>query len=491
MRKCIVCNADLPEGAKNCPQCGFETTVPQFASGKEYDIWQQKVEQHKLQWKTKQKVDTRENAVKPNENQPVFTQNALGEPRNAQKIAQNALRKDIPQQQEEKHTDQQAFRQNAMAGDTIPEKKKKTSSVFPFVLLGGIALVAVVIAAALLPKDGSSSSEVNDHPTQNTIANQPDDLDTAAGTEKDTKQIALILSSRDASATEMEEGAIATAEDAGYKILSYDAQSDPAKQLQFIEEAVAQGAEAILIDPVDADAAQSAVDAAGDIPLVFVNHAPSDLYILDAEQVAFCGSNDDTAGYMQGEYLASFCHTKGLSEIRYILLQGELGQISQIKRCAGVLKALEDNGITAISAADLAGKYDRTEAKNKMAPVLAAGTKFDCIIANDDAMALGAIDACEEAGIDPSTFPILGMDCTADGAQAVRDGKLTMTLFKNFGGIGKGAVQAAINLIDGDAANVYTSFDADESGESYSDSIVWVPYQTVNANNIIGYLNRE
>ena len=359
------------------------------------------------------------------------------------------------------------------------------------VLIGGIALVAVVIAAALLLKDGSASSEVNDHPTQNTIANQPDDPDTAADTEKDTKQIALILSSRDASATEMEEGAIATAEDAGYRILSYDAQSDAAQQLQFIEEAVAQGAEAILIDPVDADAAQSAVDAAGDIPLVFINHAPSDLHILDAEQVAFCGSNDDTAGYMQGEYLASFCHTKGMSEIRYILLQGELGQISQIKRCAGVRKALEDNGITAISVADLAGKYDRTEAKNEMAPVLAAGTKFDCIIANDDAMALGAIDACEEAGIDPSTFPILGMDCTADGAQAVRDGKLTMTLFKNFQGIGKGAVQAAINLIDGDAANVYTSYDADESGESYSDSIVWVPYQTVNANNVTGYLNRE
>lgn len=359
------------------------------------------------------------------------------------------------------------------------------------VLLGGIALVAVVIAAVLLLKDGSASSEVNDHPTQNTIANQPDDPDAAADTEEDTRQIALILSARDASATEMEEGAIATAEDAGYKILSYDAQSDPAQQLQFIEDAVAQGAEAILVDPVDADAAQSAVDAAGGIPLVFVNHAPSDLHILDAEQVAFCGSNDDTAGYMQGEYLASFCHTKGMSEIRYILLQGELGQVSQIKRCAGVLKALEDNGITAISAADLAGKYDRTEAKNKMAPILAAGTQFDCIIANNDAMALGAIDACEEDGIDPSTFPILGIDCTADGAKAVRDGKLTMTLFKNFQGIGKGAVQAAINLIDGDAANVYTSYDTDESGESYSASIIWVPYQTVNANNVTGYLNRE
>lgn len=359
------------------------------------------------------------------------------------------------------------------------------------VLLGGIALVAVVIAAALLLKGGSSPSEVNENPIQNTIDNQPDDPDTAVGTEEDTKQIALILSSRDASTTEMEEGAVATAENTGYKIVSYDAQSDAIVQLQFIEEAVAQGAEAILVDPVDADAAQSVVDAAGNIPLVFVNHAPTDLHVLDAEQVAFCGSDDNAAGYLQGEYLASFCHTKGMSEIRYILLQGELGQVSQMKRCAGVLKALEDNGIKATFVVELAGNYDRTEAKNKVAPILTSGTEFDCIIANNDAMALGAIDACEEAGIDPSTFPILGIDCTADGAQAVRDGKLTMTVFKNFEGIGKGAVQAAINLIDGDAANIYTSYDADESGESYSDSIIWVPYQTVNANNVTGYLNRE
>ena len=493
MRKCIVCHADLPEGAANCPQCGFQTTVPQFTSGTEYEAWQQKAEQHKLQWKNKQKQsDTTENTAETTANQPTFSQNALREQQESQNIRQNALREDMPQQDEGKeHTEQPTFRQNAMAGDAIPGKQKKSGSAFKFVLIGGVVVVAIVISAALLLKGDSGPSVSDDNSSQNTIASQPDDLDTAAGTDDDSEQIAIILSERNDSTTAMEECAIATAEQAGYTMVSYDAQNDVNAQLERIEEAVEQGADAILLDPADADAAQSAVDTVGNIPLVFVNHAPSDMHVLDAEQVAFCGSNEDTAGYLQGEYLTSFCHTKGMSEIRYVLLQGELGQASTTGRSAGVLKALEDNGITAISAADLAGKYDRTEAKNKMAPVLAAGTKFDCIIANDDEMALGAIDACEEANIDPSTFPILGIDCTREGAEAVRDGKLTMTVFKNFEGIGKGAVQAAINLIDGDAANVYTSYDADESGESYSDSIVWVPYQTVNANNVTGYLNRE
>ena len=313
----------------------------------------------------------------------------------------------------------------------------------------------------------------------------------ASGGSGEKGTMTLIMSTRDEFLSTLESAAMSSAEEAGVKLTSQDAQNDSAKQIQYIETAVNGGDEAVIVNPVDSDAAQSLVDAAGDTPLVFVNRPPSDMEVLAAKNVGFCGSNEDTSGYFQGEYLADHFKKQGKTEIKYILLQGELGQVSQIKRCAGVRKALEDNGITAISVADLAGKYDRTEAKNEMAPVLAAGTKFDCIIANDDAMALGAIDACEEAGIDPSTFPILGMDCTADGAQAVRDGKLTMTLFKNFQGIGKGSVQAAINLIDGDAANVYTSYDADESGESYSDSIVWVPYQTVNANNVTGYLNRE
>lgn len=364
----------------------------------------------------------------------------------------------------------------------MPEKKKKNYSV----LIGGIALIVVVITAVMLLSQDSTTSEVND----DTVSHQ-DDLNTAAVIEENDRQIALILSSRDDDAVKIEEGAIAASEDAGYQLFSYDAENDSTQQLRWIQDAAAQGVEAILVDLVDTGAAQSAVDAAGDIPVVFVNHAPSDLHILDVQQVAFCGSDDNTVGYMQGEYLADFCHTKGMSEIRYLLMQGDLEKTSSIQYGASVLQALSDNGIRATSVVELTDISDRAEAKNKIMQIMTANISFDCIIASEDAMALGAIDACEESGVDPSTFPILGMGCTMDGAQAVRDGKLTLTFFKNFEGIGKGAVQAAINLIDGDEANVYTSYGTDESGESYSNSIVWVPYQTVNANNIISYLNRE
>ncbi|MDO4174071.1 MAG: substrate-binding domain-containing protein [Eubacteriales bacterium] len=298
----------------------------------------------------------------------------------------------------------------------------------------------------------------------------------------------LIMSSRDEFLSTLEAAALAAAEDAGVKLTSQDAQNDSAKQIQYIETAVNGGDIAVIVNPVDSDAAQSLVDAAGETPIVFVNRPPSDMSVLSAENVGFCGSDEDTSGYYQGEYLAEYFKSQGKTDIKYILLQGELGQVSQIKRCAGVKQALEDNGIKAEAVVELAGKYDRAEAMNKISPVLTSGEEFDCIISNNDAMALGAIEACEAANVDPSSFPIVGIDCTKDGAAAVKEGKLAMTVYQNPTGQGKGAVEAALNLSNGKPANDGTEFVTDDSGEDYSDSIVWIPFEPVTADNVADYL---
>lgn len=298
----------------------------------------------------------------------------------------------------------------------------------------------------------------------------------------------LIMASRDEFLSTLEAAAISAAEKNGYKITSQDAQNDSQKQIQFVETAKNGGEAAVIVNPVDSDAAQSVVDAAGDMPLVFVNRPPTDLHVLDADNVAFVGSDEDTSGYMQGEALAKYFKDKGQTEIKYILLQGMLGQVSQIKRCAGVLKALEDNGIKATSVVDLAAEYDRTKAIDKISPILTSGQDFDCIISNNDSMALGAVEACENAGIDPSSIPIVGIDCTADGAAAVKAGKMYMTVFQDPQGQGTAAVLACVNLINGKPINEGTQYSLDDSGESYSDSIVWVPFEPVTADNVADYM---
>ncbi len=339
-------------------------------------------------------------------------------------------------------------------------------------------LLAGAMCAGMMAGCGSSSD------TSSTA-----DGSAASTASSSGQSITLIMSQRDEFLSTLEEAATAAAEEKGIKLTTQDAQSDSAKQIQYIETAVNGGESAVIVNPVDADSCQSLVDAAGDTTLVFVNRPPSDMSVLEPDNVAFCGSDEDTSGYYQGEALAEYFKAKGQTEIKYIMLQGILGQVSTTKRSAGVLKALEDNGITAEAAIEpLAGEYDRAEAMDKINPVLSGGTQFDCIISNNDAMALGAIEACENQGVDPTSFPIVGIDCTADGAQAVKDGKMLMTVFQDPEGQGVGALMACINLNEGNPINEGTEFELDDSGEAYSDSVIWVPFVPVNADNVDEYL---
>ncbi len=348
-------------------------------------------------------------------------------------------------------------------------------------------LLAGALCAGMMAGCGSSSEDT-------TAADETSSGSAAAASTSDSTsdasggEITLIMASRDQFLSTLEEAATAAGEEYGYKIVAQDAQNDAAKQIQYIETAVNGGDKAIIVNPVDSDAAQSLVDAAGDTPLVFVNRAPSDLHVLDPENVAFCGSDEYLAGHYQGEYLADYFNKQSKTEISYIMLEGTLGMVSTTKRTQGALDALEENGITATAALEpLVCEWDRAETLDKMGPVLSGGTQFDCVIANNDEMALGAVEACENSGKEID-FPICGIDCTDVGAEAIVAGTMAMTVYQNPVGQGEGAVLACKNLIEGNPVNEGTEFELDDSGESYSDSMIWVPFEPVTADNVADYM---
>ena len=131
--------------------------------------------------------------------------------------------------------------------------------------------------------------------------------------------------------------------------------------------------------------------------------------------------------------------------------------------------------------APLVADYDRANAMDMISPLL-GNTEFDCIIANNDAMALGAVEALKAKGMDPTSIPIVGIDATVDGIQAIKDGTLAMTVFQDANGQGYGAVKAAVNLIEGKAINDGTNYETDETG-----NICWVPFEPVTPDNVADY----
>ena len=280
----------------------------------------------------------------------------------------------------------------------------------------------------------------------------------AAGGEK----ITLIMSQRDEFLSSLEAGAKKAAGELGVNLVTQDANQDESKQIQYVQAAAADGQKAIIVNPINPSACQSIIDAAGDMKVVFVNRVPDDTSILN-ENAVYVGSDEHTSGKFQGDFLAKYFNDKGQKDIKYIL----------------------DNGINATETYAKSCLYDRTEALNQMGNILADASKeFDCIICNNDSMALGAIEACTQAGrtID---FPIVGIDATADGRQAIKDGTLAMSVFQDPNGQGGGAVAAALNLINGDALNANTNFEVDETG-----FILWVPFEEVTPDNVADYDNR-
>ena len=331
--------------------------------------------------------------------------------------------------------------------------------------------MASAMMAATLAGCGSTSNETTTQEGGET-----------AETGGDGYSMTLIMSLRDEFLSTLEAGAQAAAEEAGVTLATQDAQNDTGKMLQFIESARNAGDDAVLINLVDAATAQQCIEAAGDMKVVFVNRVPEDTSVLTAGSSAAVVSNENQSGGYQGEFLANYFKEKGQTDVRYLMLQGTLGLVHTEQRSASVIQAMKDGGLNPIeAAAPLVADYDRAVAMDMISPLLTT-TEFDCIIANNDAMALGAVEAMTAQGLDPTSIPIVGIDATVDGVQAIKDGTLAMTVFQDANGQGYGAVQAAVNLIEGNAINDGTDYETDETG-----NIVWVPFEPVTAENVADY----
>ena len=296
-------------------------------------------------------------------------------------------------------------------------------------------------------------------------------------------KVTLVLSQRDEWLSTLVDGAQAAAADAGVSLTVVDCQSDASKGISFVESARNAGEKGVIVNLVDPAQAGAILEAAGDMKVVFVNRPPEDMGILN-ENVVYVGSNEMDSGRYQGEALSAYFNGIGQTDIKYILLNGILGQVSTTNRTASVLKALADGGLNATEAsAPLACDYDRATAMDLVTPLLTSGVEYDCIISNNDAMALGVIEAMKTQGIDPSAKPIVGIDCTPDGAAAVASGEMYMTVFQNADGQGRGSVNAVVNLINGNPVEQNTGYEPD----SENPFVLWVPFEPVDASNVADY----
>jgi inositol transport system substrate-binding protein len=250
-----------------------------------------------------------------------------------------------------------------------------------------------------------------------------------------------------------------------------DAQSDIGRQLNQVENFIAQKVDAIIVNPVDTDATPriTRLVTRAHIPLVYVNRLPGDKQLPAG--VAFVGSDETQSGTLQMMEVCRLLQGQG----GIVIMMGELTNQSTRQRTQDiydVIKRSECRGIRVL--AQQAANWKRTEAADLMTNWLSAGLRPRAVVANDDEMAIGAIQALRRARLLPTTV-VAGIDATADGLAAMKAGDLKVTVYQNAAGQGAGAIDAALKL---------------SRGESVP-SLVWVPFELVTPATLATYLSRH
>lgn len=250
-----------------------------------------------------------------------------------------------------------------------------------------------------------------------------------------------------------------------------DAQNDIGRQLNHIQNFIAQKVDAIIVNPVDTDATPGMTRLAvrAGIPLVYVNRIPADKQL--PPKVSFVGSDETQSGTLQMTEVCRLLNGKG----EIVILIGELTNQSARQRTQDVMDVIsrpQCHGIRVLE--QQAANWKRTEAADLVTNWLSAGLRPQAVVANNDEMAIGAIQSLKRGRLLAATV-VAGIDATADALAAMKAGDLKVTVFQNGPAQGRGAVDTALKLARGEPAA----------------SFVWVPFELVTPANLANYLGRH
>lgn len=257
----------------------------------------------------------------------------------------------------------------------------------------------------------------------------------------------------------LDEALEAKGEALGVRLIVNDAQRSAEQQVRQVERMIAQGVDAIILNPCEVEASSPAVDLAkqAGIPIVNVNSETR------SAPDAFVGSRDEESARLAMEFLAKRLGGQG----GVVMMHGFMGQAAQLKRAEGAREVLARYpGLTLL--AEQTAEWDRAKAISLMENwIQVLGAELKAVFAQNDEMAMGALLALEQADMKDRVL-VVGVDAIADALQAVKDGRLDATVFQDAAGQGGAAVEIAVRLAQGESV----------------ESQVLIPFQLVTRDNV-------
>ena len=267
----------------------------------------------------------------------------------------------------------------------------------------------------------------------------------------------------------------------------YDQYDAFVSSLMQVRDMIAADFDVICVNLVDRTAPTEVINAArnADVPIIFFNRELVEDDLQRWEKLFYVGADAFVSGKMQGELAADAIRSgtvdrNGDGAIQYVVLEGEAGHQDAIARSESSVNRMLELGVKLDRLTYAIANWNRAQAKTQMDKIIRQyGADIELVLANNDEMALGAIDAFEASDLSKAQWPLIfGIDGTEAGLSAVSDGKLAATIYNDAEGQAAAIFQLAHNLtLDEPLSDLHL----------VGDKYIRLPYEKVTRENVLEF----
>lgn len=271
-----------------------------------------------------------------------------------------------------------------------------------------------------------------------------------------------------------------------------DAAGSQKTQDEQVKELLDAGCNILCVNLVDRSDPAEIIDRAKEygVPIIFFNREPVKEDMDQWDELYYVGADAVESGVMQGELAAERIGKEpGIDrnkdgKIQYVILEGEAGHQDAIVRTENAVDTLKKKGIELERLSCQIANWNRAQAQNRMEQMLSKyHTDIELVLANNDDMALGAIDAYRKLNYTESALPVFfGVDGTDVGLKAVLSGELSGTVYNDKEGQAAAMAELAVALYTGKNK---------EGLKLVNGKYIYLPYSKVTADNAKEFIEEE
>ena len=253
-------------------------------------------------------------------------------------------------------------------------------------------------------------------------------------------------------------------EDLGFNpdnVIVQDGKNDQAEQTNQINNFITDQVDVMILNLVQSSSAPQVTDMCNEagIPVVYINRQPdeteSDRWASDGLKATYIGADARQSGTFQGEEILETENKgdiNGDGKVSYIMVQGDPENIDAQYRTEYSIKALTDAGVEVDELLFQRGDWDQAKGQQIVQDALTQyGDDVEVVFCNNDAMALGALQAIQAAGrtVGKDIY-LVGVDALTDAVQNIVDGNFTGTVFNDYFSQAQGAANLAVKFLKGE-----------------------------------------